>query len=699
MDKKLMLINSKFRLSPEKAIGIAIVTFICALLVIAPFFRGLYFREDYLRSIVYVGIVFVLYVIYKFIHKDKQFFSSYLDIFVLLLPVVYAISFLFAVNVKNAFDVLLKYISYFMIYKIANDCCYGKGKNYKFIRSAIILSTYIVSITGLLVMAGKLNINGAVMYNRIYGLYQYPNTTASAIGVGILITIGCLIKEKKALPALLYQVVLSTLMAGFALTLSLGGSLVLAILLIFYFIITNYENKVSFIVSLIIGVLANGLIFIDYYKNALKTNFILYYLISVGIALILQFVYLKINKHFLGNIKRSTAFLASAGIVVISGIAGFIALSYMGLLNADVLEKLWSTQLKLQNASDRIVFVRDGLKIFANSFLVGTGGGGWSDIYQKYQSFQYTSREAHNFYIQIMTEAGILGTLVVAAIVIYIIRNFIADLKNRDYEIIPIHMGIFMLLGHAWLDFDLSYAALSFLLWTLIGMVSRKNSVQTRKALNENSILKFAFLFIGVLIIWVSTSMFMGMSYGSKAAKLVNSDVNKAMPMYEKAMALDKYNAAYRLDYAQIMSNKYKSEKDQIYYKKLIDSLNQVTKYEPKNELYIPTTISIYLNNGMIDQGVALANDIVILEPLNANSYMTKLQVNYEVSKYYMSSAQHDKALPYLENMIDTEKELENAKSKAIKPFEVDKKVYDMIGLAKNWKVNAERSMEVKSEK
>lgn len=695
MDKKPLEIIRKFEFSFGKYIEMAVVSLLCALLVIVPFFRGLYFREDYLRSIICVGIIFVLYVIDKSIRKDKQFFSSYLDILILLLPIVYAISFLFAVNVKNAFDVLLKYVSYFMIYKIASDCC-SSGKSYKFMRSAIILSTYIVSITGLLVLAGKLHIDGAVIDMRIYGLYQYPNTTASAIGVGILITIGCLIKEKKMPLALLYQIILSTLLAGFLLTLSWGSFFVLAVLLIFYFIITNYENKVSFIVAIIISIVSNGLIFIDYYKNALKTNFIVYYLISIMIGLLLQFVYFKINKYFSNNMKHSTILLTSVGMVIIAVSSGFILLNHLGLLNVLTFEKLWNVQQKLQNASDRIVFVKDGLKIFADNFLLGIGGGGWSDVYQKYQSFQYTSREAHNFYIQIMTETGILGTLVLTGIVIYIVRSFVLAVKSKNNDIIPIYMGMFMILGHAWLDFDLSYAALSFLLWSLVGMGSQKDNLKAWK-LNENVLLKFVFALAGVMIIWASTSMFVGMSYGNRAAKLVNSDTNKAIPMYEKAMSLDKYNAAYRLDYAQIMSTKYKSEKDKIYYEKLVDSLNQITKYEPKNELYIPTTISVYLNNGMIDQGVTIANNIVILQPLNANAYLIKLQVNYEVAKYYFSISQHDKAIPYLENMIDTEKELERAKNRSTKPFDADKKVYDLIGLAQNWKINAERVIEEKT--
>lgn len=699
MDKKKVRALNKLKLSLQKSLEILVVSLICALLIIAPFFRGLYFRGDYLRSIACVGAIFVLYIILKVIRRDNQFFNSYLDLLILLLPIVYGISFFFAVNMKNALDVLLKYISYFMVYKLVSDCC-GKENRNKYLTAAVILSAFIVSLTGLLAMAGKLDIKGAVMGGRIYGLYQYPNATASAIGAGILITVGQLINEKKMPLVLLYQVLLSTMLAGFLLTLSLGGFLVLAVLLLIFFIIVNYENKVSFIVSLIISVLSNGLIFIDYYKTGLKTNFIVYYLVSILVGLCLQFIYFKISRRFMSNIKRSTALLTSAGIVIASGLAGVGTLSFLGLLNAAALNKLWSAQLKLQNASDRIVFVKDGLKIFADNFLVGTGGGSWGDIYQKYQSFAYTSTEAHNFYIQVMTETGILGALVLGGIIAYLVWNFIKDIKNKNSSTLPIYMGIFMILGHAWLDFDLSYAALSLLLWTLVGMVSKVDNIKLGESINKSSLLNAAFALIGVFIIWSGTSMFMGMSYGNDASKLVNSkNINDAIPLYEKAMSMDKYNAAYRMDYAQIMSSKYKSEKDRAYLEKFVQSLNQIAKYEPYNEHYMPVIASLYLNNGMLDQGVSVTNDLVALQPLVVNAYVNKLQVNYEIAKYYFSKSQQDKALPYLENMIETERQLEAAKSKSIKPFEVPNKVYQLIGLAKNWKTNAEKIIEAKSKK
>ncbi|NTZ20268.1 hypothetical protein EXW96_22790 [Paenibacillus sp. JMULE4] len=59
--------------------------------------------------------------------------------------------------------------------------------------------------------------------------------------------------------------------------------------------------------------------------------------------------------------------------------------------------------------------------------IIGAGGGGWSSLYQQYQSYPYTSRQAHNFLLQYLTEIGLLGIL---AIVFFILFIFIRYIKN-----------------------------------------------------------------------------------------------------------------------------------------------------------------------------------------------------------------------------------------------------------------------------
>ncbi|MDR0434780.1 MAG: O-antigen ligase family protein [Gracilibacteraceae bacterium] len=62
-----------------------------------------------------------------------------------------------------------------------------------------------------------------------------------------------------------------------------------------------------------------------------------------------------------------------------------------------------------QNAIQRFVFFYDGLKIFARSPLIGLGLGGYENAIFSVQDFYYTTKYAHNHYVQILAELGLLG--------------------------------------------------------------------------------------------------------------------------------------------------------------------------------------------------------------------------------------------------------------------------------------------------
>lgn len=72
---------------------------------------------------------------------------------------------------------------------------------------------------------------------------------------------------------------------------------------------------------------------------------------------------------------------------------------------ANRLQGLWANQ----NFIQRLVFFRDGLKLWQESPLIGWGVGGVEGQLTSVQSFYYESKYIHNQFIQIMDEAGVLG--------------------------------------------------------------------------------------------------------------------------------------------------------------------------------------------------------------------------------------------------------------------------------------------------
>lgn len=75
---------------------------------------------------------------------------------------------------------------------------------------------------------------------------------------------------------------------------------------------------------------------------------------------------------------------------------------------ANRIQGLWANQ----NFIQRLVFFRDGLKLWQESPLIGWGVGGVEGQLTSVQSFYYESKYIHNQFIQIMDEAGVLGLAV-----------------------------------------------------------------------------------------------------------------------------------------------------------------------------------------------------------------------------------------------------------------------------------------------
>ena len=339
--------------------------------------------------------------------------------------------------------------------------------------------------------------------------------------------------------------------------------------------------------------------------------------------------------------------------------------------------------------------MKDGIKIFKDYPLIGAGGGAWKNLYRKYQSYPYNTTEVHNFYVQYAVEVGILGLAILFIVLIQLFIGFIKSIKNKS-NYLTVYLAVMLLLIHSFIDFNLSLPAVTFILWMLIGILNNDNNIK-QITLPQKKTACIGFIIISIFILITSSSIYYGMNLGDKASKMVNEDIDTAIPLYQKAMKFDKYNNAYRADYAQIMSSKLNETKDVNYFNNMMEQIEKIRKTEPHNYKYASVILNLLLSNGQLDKAVALANDRVKDEPMVPESYIMKIDVNYEIAKHYFSNNEHAKAIPYLENILEVENEYNNAQEKSLQQIKLEKKYKtDMYGLARNWIEQANRIENIK---
>lgn len=815
---------SKQNRSKRKSISLRnssnIVSYIFILLIsmfiiVVPFFRGLYFRENYIPSNVYIGSVFMIYIFYKISKNDFKLFSSYLDIAIILMPLAYLISFFFSVNAKEAFDAVIKYSSYFMIYKITSDIS-SEHKYRKLFEYVLAIAMFIIATTSLMAAFGYIDLKGAISGKRIYGAYQYSNATAAVMGAAVFFTLGYAINTITLYKKIIYHIVLALVFPVFVLTLSRGAYIVFAFLAVLNLLLLRGSKRIDYIYSAFSLIATDSVFLFMYYRTSNSHTSAIYLALALIAYIISQLLYEKYIRRMVERMSTKAINIAIFSLIITSIATLMVLLNYrvpieyklshasgeeesfkrteisinnmlpdkeytiqyyaksnvqneysqgitiesassdgvlsvienqfspvgkdyefmsykfntakdtssillkvynycrdsytmykdirildsegnivkkfdkLKLLPETLVDRILDINLKTENASLRMSFLKDGLKIVKDNFLFGTGGGGWHTLYRRYQSIQYDTKEAHNFYLQYAIETGLIGIAVLISIYYMIFRNAYRNMvKFGNYERLPLYIALLMIMGHSLLDFDLSLASLAFLFWYMVGMIGEEPEKELNASL-QRPVIKFLLVACSMIVVYFSSSTYIGMLYGNKAASLVTKDIGNSIVLYEKAIRRDPYNINYYLDYAQLLNERYKAS----------GNSNELVKFEKTLEWLIDKNtgdikensiiIKLLLETGKLEKAIEILNNTVKSNLMVAEVYMYKIDVNYQIAKFYFSNKEQKKAIPYLNGILESEQQFKDANSIAIKKMEQPEKMDDMVGLAENWLKHAE---------
>jgi len=795
-------------------INYIMIAYLSVILTVAPFYRGLYFRENYMPAMAFIGVVFTIMTV-KLIKDKGILIENYIDIAFLGFIIAYFISFIFGISKSNSLDGFIKYLAAFMIYKIAYELT-RDSKIKEYLLDAIVISGFATALFSLLGSGGIVNINGVFGWGeRLNGLYQYPNSTASILGGIFLLNVFLLMNKKNRHIRIAYYISASTLMLTFLETRSRGGMLTLLVAWIFSFIFSQAKDKLLLIVYSGTSVAVSFLFYSRIYSTFIEQkNFMIVFgaflVASVAFGFVLELLVKQVQRLETKNINR--IFIVIFVVIIIAGIAAFtlttpleltdkqpqrgyeiyqvkpsttyrlefgaaslstkeanlsivinsvdrarvrtnltsksvslvdetvnsiefttndstfyitvdfinqnpvtgltvnectlidgdsgaviekLKLNYRFIPN-DIAKKINEISLKTESSSERIVFIKDGLKIFKDYSLTGTGAKGWWLLYTKYQSYGYVSREAHNYYLQTAIESGILGfiSLVVLLICIAIagLKLYIGK-KENTYLLIGVASMLFELLAHAFLDFDFSLYAIFLVLVSCIGWLSSiatQNGVLVIKINKGRNLQNYIALAFAVILAIVTATMYSGMKDGAKAAKIINTDTAKAKEYYESAMKKDFFNSAYMMDYNQILTMEAQKNPDKLLIEKIYKNYKTVEKNDPYEAIYYPIIMNFYAMFGYFDDAAALAERLIEIQPIKQDSYELKANLNYQIMGYFLNKKDYKEALKYNDAILEIEKQHAEANEKTIAPFELNENTKKIIIAAKASRLSIE---------
>ena len=172
------------------------------------------------------------------------------------------------------------------------------------------------------------------------------------------------------------------------------------------------------------------------------------------------------------------------------------------------LQGLWANE----NAIQRLAFFSDGLKVFAQSPVIGLGLGSFENNLFAVQSFYYESRHVHNHYIQLLADTGIIGLLLFLSLLGVSAWTVIRGLRRQDGHVLLPALGaaLVFMAGHAAVEVVFSYYAylpFAFGVFALAGLCGGQDVLPRVKAVTTAFTLGVMTVILAIMIpLMISTA-------------------------------------------------------------------------------------------------------------------------------------------------------------------------------------------------
>jgi len=542
------------------------------IILLAPFFRGLYFPTEFLPAAVAIALLFALNILFKADRAKPVFSGHILDGVMLAFVLAYILSLITPVHPQDAVTEVLKAASFFMIYWMA-ACAAVDEKGFNTVLGAAYLAALGLALLGLAAVLGWVSYPGAYEDGHIRSALQYHN--ALAIYLLVLNVVGVVrqAEGRHTGVRLFYAAANFILLLTIIGTLSRGTWLLYlpAMVLLVFLLPSKLRRPLLF---RIIACLLVSLLVARVFYDAVELS-----LTAIAAGSVIAGIVLAIIVEIIGSRRKSTT-AGNRFTIITPGLVAAIILVWLSwaicfmmpgsscregincILPVNVYLRVSETYAGEESFQDRITFCRDSLKIIKDYPVLGTGGGGWQALYPRYAQRYYQSREVHNFYLKTWLESGILGLLALLAGItafLYLLGQKYKQEKGREADAVfwATALGVFLIAAHSIFDFELSIPAVAFVFFGFMGMIRgrvKSAGIAGDKGLQSRTWQK-TIVASGLLLALMLTAAAILTYAGMVAARqgeefLKTGERQQAQPYYNKASRYAPFEASYHVNLA-----------------------------------------------------------------------------------------------------------------------------------------------------
>lgn len=211
------------------------------------------------------------------------------------------------------------------------------------------------------------------------------------------------------------------------------------------------------------------------------------------------------------------------------------------LLLPDFIANRLQGVMKNQNAVQRTVFFADGLKLFKEAPILGSGLGCFESAACSIQSYYYETRYVHNHYIQTLADCGLFG---LAAYLCTLVLLVVSLITHRGSSFAVYCACLFMIAGHSLMEVTMSmsvYLPFAFGIFALISLNEASHRPKVPAAVSH----------WGCTPVYAVFAIFAALNiYADKIVDNAGSDYEPFMNALEDAATIDpfEYND-YKVSY------------------------------------------------------------------------------------------------------------------------------------------------------
>jgi len=263
-----------------------------------------------------------------------------------------------------------------------------------------------------------------------------------------------------------------------------------------------------------------------------------------------------------GGMKKVFTWLVNKKILVIISLIVIcfgILIRYDYKKQASFTKKFLSiADLKDPATRHRFVMWHTAIDIIKEQRLLGTGVGTFEKIHPKYQSkylrtekygiFQGLSRFAHNDYLEMAANTGVLGLGTFLWLIVTLYWTALKRLKQINKSRYSPNLLIITLssltavLIHSFFHYSFYLPTTSMLFWLWLGLLNTDGNKleETKKGIRPSILRQGATVLITIfLLFWVARPFMASLYFDRAGSYAMSGDYNKAISMYKKSIKLN----------------------------------------------------------------------------------------------------------------------------------------------------------------